>query len=174
MAVWFRKSKVILELSKDGDTFMIIQQTQLNSGKVIILVASGFEEGATIYCLDRLREAGIPVSLVSVSAGLISGSHGVAVRPDCTLGQLTMSPPPKIVLIPDGKKSVSALLADPRVHRLLAATIENDGTIAAMPAAAAMLGGMESEGETIVSSIITQSNASLDEFADQIINLIIA
>ena len=153
---------------------MIVQRPRSNHGEVFILLAPGFEEGAAIYCLDRLREAGIPVSLVGASAGLISGTHGVTVRPDCTLGQLTAVPPPKIVLIPDGKKSVSALLADPRVHRLLAATVENNGAIAAMPATASMLGGVGIESETAVSPIITQPNGSLDEFTDQLINLIIS
>ncbi len=151
---------------------MVIQQTRSNSGKVIILLAPGFGEGEAIYCLDRLREAGVSVLLVGISAGLISGAHGLTVRPDCTLGQLTAVPSPQIVLIPDGKQSIMALLADPRVHRLLAATLNNNGTIAAMPVAASILGGVEIKSETAESPIVTQSNGSLDEFIDQLIDLV--
>lgn len=153
---------------------MIIKQTQSTSRKIAILLTTDFEEGSTIYCLARLREAGIPASLVGVSAGLISGAHGIIVRPDCTLGQLSLTPPPQIIFIPDGKKSVSTLLADPRVHRLLDTIANNNGTIAAMPIAASMLDGVEIGEETAVSSLITQSNNSLDEFADQLINLVIS
>ncbi len=134
-------------------------------------MAPGFEEGSAIYCLDRLREAGILVSLVGLSAGLISGAHGVTVRPDRTLGQVAAVPPPHILLVPDGKKSVSALLADPRVHRLLAAVVENDGRIAAMPAAAAMIG---SGGIGLETTSIIQPNGSLDDFAGLLINLIMS
>ncbi len=150
---------------------MSIQLNGGNSGKVVFLLAAGFEEGSAVYCLNRLREAGIAVSLVGVSAGLISGAHGLTVRPDCTLGQVTAIPSPKVVFIPDGKKSISALLSDPRVHRLMAATVEDNGVIAAMPEAAAVLGG---EGKTAVSPIITQPNGNLDKFTDQLINLIIS
>ena len=150
---------------------MMTQQPRSHNGEVFILLAPGFEEGSTIYCLDRLREAGILVSLVGLSAGLISGAPGVTVRPDRTLGQVSDGTPPHMILVPDGKKAVSALLADPRVHRLLSATIEGNGKIAAMPAAAAMLG---EGGIGLETAPIIQSNGSLDEFAGQLINLIIS
>ncbi|MCA9926645.1 MAG: hypothetical protein KC421_29955, partial [Anaerolineales bacterium] len=72
------------------------------------------------------------------------------------------------------KKSVLALLADPRVHRLLAATIKNNGIIAAMPVAASMLDSLELKLETAVSPLITQSHGTLDEFANRLINLVIS
>ncbi|MCA9928939.1 MAG: DJ-1/PfpI family protein [Anaerolineales bacterium] len=153
---------------------MVTQQARSNSVQVIVLLAHGFKEGSAIYCLVRLREAGINASLVGISAGLISGSHGISVRPDSTLGQVMDVPPPKIVLFPDGKKSVLALLADPRVHRLLAATIKNNGIIAAMPVAASMLDSLELKLETAVSPLITQSHGTLDEFANRLINLVIS
>ena len=142
-----------------------------HKGSVFILLAPGFEEGSAIYCLDRLREAGILVSLVGLSAGLISGAHGVTVRPDRTLGQTSTLTPPYLVLVPDGKKSVTALLADPRVHRLLTATLENNGKIAAMPAAAVILknGGIGLEAAPLISF-----NGSLDEFTNQLINSIVS
>jgi putative intracellular protease/amidase len=151
---------------------MTAQQRQSASGKVIFLLAPNFEEGPAIYCLARLREAGIAASSVGVSAGLIGGAHGIAVRPDYTLGQLSSNPPPQIIFIPDGKKSVSTLLADPRVHRLLAATLDNSGTIAAMPEAASLVNHLEMEGKT--NTVLTQPNGSLDEFANRLINLVIS
>lgn len=153
---------------------MILQRANLANRRVIILLAPDFAEGATIYCLDRLREAGIAVSLVAVSAGLISGAHGVAVRPDYTLEQLTAVTPPSLVIIPDGKKSVTALLADPRVHRLLAATLDNDGLIAAMPIAASVLGSIGGKQRAAEFPIITQSDDNLDGFSDRLINLVIS
>lgn len=149
----------------------MMQQPSSHNGEVFILLAPGFEEGSAIYCLDRLREAGILVSLVGLSAGLISGAHGVTVRPDRTLGQTSTLTPPYMVLVPDGKKSVTALLADPRVHRLLTATIENNGNIAAMPAAAAML---ENGGIGLKIPPLIPFTGSLDEFASQLINSIMS
>ncbi len=149
---------------------MITQQPRPNNGKVVVLVAAGFKEGEAIYCLDRLREAGISVSLVGVSAGLISGAHGVTVRPDCTLEQLTVTPPPRIALIPGGKKAAAALLSDPRVHRLLTAVVQNNGVIAAMPDAVSLLNGVTIEGINTSIAIISPNSDSLDEFINRLIN----
>ncbi len=144
---------------------MITQQYHSEYGEVFILLASGFEEEATIFCLTQLREAGIFVSLVGASAGLIRGAHGVKVQPDATLRKVTAVSPPKLIIIPDGKRAVSMLLSDPRVHQLLAATTENNGQVAVMPAVASMLGELVTE-----SSLIIQSNGSLDKFTNRLIN----
>lgn len=143
---------------------MITQHHHSEYGKVFILLAPGFEEGTAIYCLAQLREAGVPVSLVGASAGLISGAHGVTVQPDATLRKVTAVSPPKLILIPDGKQAVTTLLSDPRVHQLFVATTENDGRIAAMPVAASMLEELITE-----ISLIVQANDSLNKFTNQLI-----
>lgn len=99
----------------------------------LILLAPQFREGRTVYCMERLREAGISVSMVGLSAGLIAGYHGMAVRPDLTLSQLPETTGHKLLLIPDGKESVAVLFADPRVHQLIKTTVKNEGMVAAMP-----------------------------------------
>ncbi len=139
-------------------------------GKVFILVAPGFEESTTVRCLTRLRDATVSVSLVGTMAGLISGARGVVIQPDYTVGEVTAVATPKIIFVPDGKKSVSSLLADPRVHRLIQATVENQGTIAAMPFAASKLKNIVSKSG-VENPPIIQSNGNIKNFTDRLINL---
>ena len=109
---------------------MVSEKVTVGSDKIFILLAPGFEEGPTIYCLARLREAGLPVSLVSRTSGMVRGQHGLMVRPDQTLAQI-ISIKPRMVLIPGGRQCLAALAADPRVHELLKSTLCNEGYIAA-------------------------------------------
>jgi len=101
----------------------------------LILLAKEFAESSTVACLERLRGEGISVSLVGLSAGLVTGSHGLAIRPDLTLDQVSPLAKHKLLLLPGGKAAVSALFADPRVHRLIKDTLHHQGVVAAAPEA---------------------------------------
>lgn len=148
-------------------------KTTRHNKKVLILLAPGFEEGSVVYCLGRLREAGLPVALVGLSAGLLNGSHGLTVRPDHSLETLPLIPGHKVVLVPDGKECVSALLADPRVHKLIETTIANFGLIVAMPVAESMLRQVGFITLSTESFFVLQKDTALDVFASYLLNLIV-
>lgn len=138
--------------------------------KVLILVAPGFEERGVVYTLVTLREAGLPVSLVSLSSGLISGLHGLTIRPDYTMEQVVPDMPGRMVIIPDGQQCVSSLLADPRVHRLMDATVHREGYVATMLVAGQLLAqaGIPRDGAS--PHFIDQKDLSIPDFTNQLLN----
>lgn len=139
-------------------------------GSALILLAADFREGRTVYCVERLRQAGISVSLVGLSAGLITGYHGMTLRPDVTLSQLPEAMNHKLVLIPDGKECISALFADPRVHQLIETTLENQGLVAAMPEAEAMLEQASLVTSGTAASFMWQKDRDFEGFVKELIN----
>jgi putative intracellular protease/amidase len=138
--------------------------------RALILIAPGFEEEAVVCCLSRLREAGIAVSLVGLSASLVRGEHGLAVRPDTSLERLLNSAPPWLVLVPGGAACASALMADPRVHQLLAATASQGGQIAATFNVQSILANVLPSAFSGNSLIVQQNDLDLNEFAERLVN----
>jgi putative intracellular protease/amidase len=136
----------------------------------LILLAQDFREGTTVFCLERLRQAGISVSLVGLSARLIRGYHGMAVKPDFSIEQLPGAVNYRLVIIPEGKACVSALLADPRVHQLIETTLHNRGLVAVMPDAEVMLEQSGLVTSSTASSFIWQRGSQMEEFTAQLIN----
>ena len=143
------------------------------SNRILILLATGFEETPVVYCVDHMREAGLPISLVGLSTGLIKGLHGLMVRPDISLDQI---PPGTIyqgVIVPGGQQCVSSLLTDPRVHQIFEATLQNDGFIAAMATAASQLLAQSSIPELgVMSCFVEQADMEISEFTEHLINLL--
>jgi 4-methyl-5(b-hydroxyethyl)-thiazole monophosphate biosynthesis len=137
---------------------------------VLILLAKGFQEGTTVYCLERLRQAGISVSLVGMSARNIKGYHGVTLRPDLSMEQLPDVSSYRLIILPAGKACVSALFADPRVHQLIEMTLHNRGLVAAMPDAEVMLELSGFVTSRTAPSFIWRSNGELEDFATQLID----
>lgn len=107
-------------------------QLRKGSRKVVILLAPGIEEEAVTYLVTRLRSKGIPVALVSQSAGLVNGEHGMAILPDCSLTELKRMLGVNLVIVPGADRCASSLLADPRVHLLFATVLDEGGRIAIM------------------------------------------
>ena len=83
-------------------------------------------------CMKRLRAAGIEVRLVGLTAGLMTGIHGLTVRPDITLADLRTRKEYRLVIAPGCIQSALSLLVDPRVHELMAATMKAGGRVAVM------------------------------------------
>src|SRR5690606_31885023 len=107
------------------------------TNRVLILLATGFEVSSVVFCVSQIREAGLPISLVGLSAGILKGLHGLAIRPDYSLEQLPQGGGYAGVIIPGTPQCVAALLADPRVHHLVQKTLEEQGLFSAMATAVA-------------------------------------
>lgn len=138
--------------------------------KILILLAPGFEETAVVHCLDRMREAGLPISLVGLSTGILKGLHGLAVRPDYLLDQLSSKGRCRGIIVPGGHQCVSALLTDPRVHQLLESTLQSGGFVAAMSTAVPLLTQSISQAATSSTNFIQQGETGIAEFADYLID----
>lgn len=139
--------------------------------RVFVVVAPGFEDIPTIYCLSKLREAGLAVALVSNVAGLVSSEHGVAIRADMLLSDLILNPPPRLVIIPGGEISAKALVTDPRFHKLLEVTLASTGIVA-------ILGSAQTSMKNVISATwlkphvnyFQQNQLDVSDFIDQLIN----
>ena len=142
--------------------------------RIFILIAPGFEETATITCLEQMRQASLPVSLVALSAGLVTGWHGLSVHPDLTLDQVNVNEPCIMVVIPGGQMCATALLTDPRVHRLLNTLIAQDGVVAVMKTAVPVVRQSGLLPTPLDSHFMTQNDDDLEAFVKNLVHLMIA
>jgi putative intracellular protease/amidase len=120
-----------------------------------------------------MRESGVPTSLVGLSTQSVSGQHGIAVQPDCSLNDLPRETDYSLVLMSGGYQYVSSLLADPRVHQLLSNILKQDGYIAANELAGAILPHTNAKALLQGCHFITQNNMDLNEFTQHLISLVI-
>lgn len=142
------------------------------SDKIFILLAPGFEESTVVFCLEQMREAGLSVSLVSLSTGLVSGLHGLVLRPDYSLDQLLPGLSCRLVIVPGSRQCASSLLADPRVHHLLRNTLNGGGFIVSTTTATPLL--KQTEISTLrPTHFISQEDIEIFELINQLTNLVL-
>jgi 4-methyl-5(b-hydroxyethyl)-thiazole monophosphate biosynthesis len=106
----------------------------MKSAAVVVPLAGGFEEIEAITIVDVLRRAGESVVLAGLAAGPCTGSHGIAITPDCTIDEID----PKgvrMVVLPGGLPGATTLRDDPRVVRLLQTAAKAGAYTAAICAA---------------------------------------
>lgn len=148
--------------------FMVSHQVS-SQNQALILIAAGFCEQSVVQCLSQMREAGLAVSLIGLSAGLIRSLHGVVILPDYSLEQLSPVGSPRLVIVPGSKQSVSALLADPRVHKLLHDTLEHGGFVAATTAAQIVLAEASIANSGTEANFLRQEGLEMGEYVKQLI-----
>ena len=101
---------------------------------VLLLIANGYEEIEAVTLLSTLRQAGLCVKCVGLTSGLVGGVHGVWLMPDLSfanLDRLLKSSDITLVILPDGRQSLTSLEVDPRVHRLLRRVVAQGAQIVA-------------------------------------------
>ncbi len=125
-----------------------------------------------------MRAASLAVSVVGLTAGLITGKHGLALQPDYSLNewqqQTRTEPPPTLLILPGGRRSATALSSDPRVHRLLTATQCEGGFVATLAAEPYPLETLIKRLPQHASSghFFQRGQQSLQSFIQQLIELI--
>ena len=141
--------------------------------EVLVLAADGFDEAGVVCCLARMRRAGLSISVVGLSSGMVTSSCGISLRPDRTVDDVIANgSTPRLVIIPGGRRSKMALQADPRVFKLLNRTIANDGYTAVMLADEPVYPGDGFANWADSSRLISQGELSVEMFAEQLIDLI--
>lgn len=138
--------------------------------RIVTLIAPSFEEGFTVYCMDRMRDKKLPASLIGISKGIIRGYHGVCVQPDFTLNQIDHLEI-GMVIIPGSRSCASRLLSDPRVHRLLDSTIANGGYIAASESAQSIVTTIGMPQINARQHLLRQGTLSIPDFAQKLIDI---
>ena len=106
--------------------------------EIIVLLAHGFDARLITEITTRGRLAARPVTLAGLTAGPLRSDLGISLNPDRTLEQLPPLHAP-IVLFPGGKACTTALLRDPRVHRLCEEVWAKGGQVIAAPSARPLL-----------------------------------
>lgn len=147
---------------------MSIREISKANERIVLLLTPGFEEGTAVYCLDRMREAGLPVSVVGLSDTSIRGNHGIAIEPDYTLDQLCSDSPYPLLILSGGRQYVASLLVDPRFHKLYQSTINRNGYLASTTQTAVFL---EKAGISKSKQILTQGSMDAADFANYLINI---
>ena len=137
---------------------------------VAVLLAPGFEEGTAVFCADKLRNAGLPVSLIGTSSQPIKGTHGIIIQPDKSINDIEPEHSYRIVVVSGGRQHISASMVDPRIYRLLRKTIETNGFVAPIARAKEFLediGFADSDSPFIISD----NGKELQEFVNELIQL---
>lgn len=107
---------------------------------LFLLLAEGFEEVEAIATLDVLRRAGVEVMTAGVTGKTVTGSHGIAVEADITVGDIVPGPALDGVILPGGMPGTKNLEASDDVKDLLRFCADHDRLLAAICAAPSVLG----------------------------------
>jgi hypothetical protein len=109
----------------------------MNQSRAFILIAPDFDEPSVVQCLCTLRSEGIATSVVSISDRLVTGVHGLTIKPDLLLTQLeqkqrTIVPHRYTLIISGGQTMSTSLQIDPRIQQLIETTFVHGGTVVFM------------------------------------------
>lgn len=146
----------------------ITQPTQ-----TLVLIASEFDETAVITTTCHLRDEGFSVRIISLHSGLVTGRHGITLRPDHSLAQHTIMPilnNARSLIISGGTACASSLLSDPRIHQLIQSIQNQGGTIATMASAQRLLSSVGGSSIFTSPNFLLQNEMQTTEFVHQLIN----
>ncbi|MBK7920694.1 MAG: DJ-1/PfpI family protein [Chloroflexi bacterium] len=141
--------------------------------KVLILLAPGFEEAEVIPCMTQLRKASLPVSLVGLTSGQVTGWHGLSICPDVALDEVGDYGALKLVVIPGGRQCATMLLIDPRVHRLLNTVIEQEGRVGVMRTAVPITTQSGLLPTSMDVHFVLQNRENIDGFVAELLRLML-
>ena len=106
---------------------------------VYMFLADGFEEVEALCPLDVLRRAGLDVRTVAINSKIAVGSHGIPVVCDLLCDEANLSEV-TMTVFPGGMPGSLNLDASPFTDKIIKATLENRGRLAAICAAPLVLG----------------------------------
>jgi 4-methyl-5(b-hydroxyethyl)-thiazole monophosphate biosynthesis len=109
--------------------------------RVLVPLARGFEEIEAVTLVDVLRRGGVEVVVAGLEgAGLVEGSHGIAVAAPVAF-EAVAEEPFDAVALPGGEPGATHLAADARLGRLLQRYHLEGRPLAAICAAPRVLAG---------------------------------
>ncbi|MEW6401487.1 MAG: DJ-1/PfpI family protein [Chloroflexota bacterium] len=101
---------------------------------VLLVMADGLEETESVGILCKLRQTGLCVKSVGLTSGLVTGAHGISLKPDMTLADFESDTPDvpavKLIVFTERKHGRSQLETEPRLHHLLRHTLIQGGCVA--------------------------------------------
>ncbi|KON33412.1 hypothetical protein AC477_01600 [miscellaneous Crenarchaeota group-1 archaeon SG8-32-1] len=106
--------------------------------KVLVFLATGFEEIETVTIVDVLRRAGLEVVLTGLSNKVVEGAHSMKIVRDRSIDDVKIDDF-DAVIVPGGNPGYKNLRKDSRVIELIKMAFESKKMIAAICAAPAVL-----------------------------------
>lgn len=106
--------------------------------KILVPLAEGFEEIEFTTIVDVLRRADLDVTVASLVAGPVRGSHGIVIAADACLADLDTRAFTMIV-VPGGQPGTRNLAADERVLEIVRRLAREKKRVAAICAAPLVL-----------------------------------
>jgi protein deglycase len=107
--------------------------------RACVILAPGFEEIEAVTVVDVLRRAGVETQMASLGDRTVTGSHGIHLTADCTLGEAAAQSW-DLVVLPGGMPGSARLRDSAEVRELLQQQDARGGRIAAICAAPIALG----------------------------------
>ncbi len=104
-----------------------------------MFLADGFEETEAIACLDVIRRAEVEILTVSVKEPMVTGAHGIAIKADLCIDQITTEGL-KGIILPGGMPGTLNLEKNETLQALISYCLDNNLLIAAICAAPSILG----------------------------------
>lgn len=105
---------------------------------VYVLFENGFEMCEALSPVDILRRGGVDVKTVGVSGAEIKSSHGVCIKTDIVLSDVSLGDM-EMLIIPGGQPGVDNLWANESVRALVSSAYEKKIPISAICAAPMIL-----------------------------------
>jgi len=149
----------------------MISTNQTHNNNVAILISPGFAENDVVYCLSKMRTAGLPTTLLGVSTQTTPGQHGLLVKPDYSLDDLDSSILFRLIVIPGSYECVTNLLMTPSFHTQVKEHRSLDCTNGRIAILAEAENALQQANLFLDSSdkILRQDDQSLDVFCQQLI-----
>lgn len=106
--------------------------------RILVPLAEGFEEIEAVTIVDVLRRAELDVTLAGLSPGVVTGSRGIAIRPDAALADLDLDGF-DVLCLPGGMGGTQVMMEDERLLDCLRRAHAAGKTTAAICAAPMVL-----------------------------------
>ncbi len=101
-----------------------------------VLLTDGFEETEAVTVIDVLRRADVQTSVLGVSARKVTGSHGITILVDASLGDVaSLGTTFDAVVLPGGMPGAASLRDSEAVSSFVRAQHDNGAVVAAICAA---------------------------------------
>ncbi|MDE6500940.1 MAG: DJ-1/PfpI family protein [Ruminococcus sp.] len=107
---------------------------------IYVFLANGFEETEALAPVDLLRRAGKNVVTVGVGDKVITGSHGIPVIADTTVGEITLDDSLEMIVLPGGMPGTLNLEKSEHVQNAVDYCVSNNKFIGAICAGPSILG----------------------------------
>ena len=110
-------------------------------GKILFILADGFEEIEAITTIDILRRAEINIKTVCIKNKMVKGVHGISVEADISLSEVDINAA-QMIILPGGMPGTNNLKSSKPLENIIKSAFEKEIYISAICAAPLILGDL--------------------------------